>query len=497
MNAVNLKTLISVLDQKETTGNIDIDIKEVAYHSREAGRGSLFVCVPGRVTDGHLFAAEAVAKGAAALVCSRWQPELAVPQVKVPDPRFALAQLSAKFYDYPSQKLDLVGITGTNGKTTTAYLTESVLRANGKKTGLVGTVECRIGEQSVRTERTTPEALDFQRILSQMVDASVEVAVSEVSSHAIDMKRVARCSFRVIAFTNLSQDHLDYHGTLENYFQTKWRLFTLASNQETPPAYVINCDDIYGQKIARSLCGDLISYGLDSSADVRAEDVRIGAEGTTLKISTPNGSFGTKLKLKGNFNVYNALSAVAIAVALGIPLGSIKTGLEKLQTVPGRFEIVSSGEDFSVIVDYAHTPDGLEKVLLAARELTRGRVITVFGCGGDRDRTKRPLMGSVAARLSDFTLITSDNPRSEDPPGIIEQIEAGFVQENAGARYCKVENRREAIFQAVALVKKGDFVIIAGKGHETGQTFADRVIPFDDREVAREALKELISQCFP
>jgi UDP-N-acetylmuramoyl-L-alanyl-D-glutamate--2,6-diaminopimelate ligase len=494
---VNLETLISVLAKKETAGNIGIDINGVAYHSRAVRPGYLFACVPGWVMDGHLFASEAVLKGAVALLCTRWLPELAIPQVKVPDPRLALAQLSARFYNYPSQKLELVGITGTNGKTTTAYLTESILKAAGRKAGLLGTVECRIGEEPVKSERTTPEALDFQRILSEMVDASVEVAVSEVSSHAIDMKRVAGCNFRVIAFTNLSQDHLDYHGTLESYFQTKWRLFTAASSQEIPPAYVINRDDIYGQKIARGLSGGPISYGINSAADVVAEDIRTGSEGTSLRICTPRGSFRAKLKLKGNFNVYNSLAATAIATALGLSLDSIKSGLEGLEKVPGRFESVSNGADFSVVVDYAHTPDGLEKVLLAARELTKGRVITVFGCGGDRDKAKRPLMGSVAARLSDFTLITSDNPRSENPQSIIGQIEGGFLQENSSARYSKVENRRDAIFQAVALAKKGDFVLIAGKGHETGQIFADRVIPFDDREVAREALKELISHASP
>lgn len=494
---VSLESLISILTEKETSGDIGVDIKGITYHSKLVQPGFLFACIPGRIADGHLFAAEAVKNGAVALLCARWLTDLPVAQVKVPDSRLACALLSHKFYDYPSQRLNLVGITGTNGKTTTSYLTESILKAAGRKTGLLGTVECRIEDQPVKIERTTPESVDLQRILAQMVDAGVDTAVMEVSSHAIDLKRVAGCTFRVIAFTNLSQDHLDYHGTLDNYFQAKWRLFSATSSQETPPLYVINYDDIYGQKIGRGLSSDFLSYGIDSQTDVSAKNIRACENGTSLKICTPAGSFQAKLKLKGTFNVYNSLAAAAIATGLGIPAESIKTGLEQVQNVPGRFETISEGANFTVIVDYAHTPDGLEKVLLTARELSAGRIITVFGCGGDRDKAKRPLMGTVAARLSDFTIITSDNPRSENPQAIINQIEAGFLQENPEARYSKVENRRDAIFQALALAKKGDLVLIAGKGHESGQIFADRVVPFDDREVAREALKELISHAAP
>lgn len=494
---MKLEKLISSLPNVvEVRGNVGLDIKGISYQSKRMKQGYLFVAIPGYSTDGHIYAKEAVEAGASAIVCERWIDELhSVPQVKVKQSRLACALLASTFFKNPSQKLNLIGVTGTNGKTTTVYLIESILRAAGKRTGILGTVESRIGDCPVYIERTTPESVDLQQILAQMVDSDVETAVMEVSSHAIDMDRIAGCHFKVVVFTNLSQDHLDFHQTLDNYFQTKLQLFNLS--QDEKPLSVINFDDIYGQKIASSIPTTPVLFGIKCQTGIKAIDVKLNAEGSFFKISSPAGDFNVNLKLKGTFNVYNALAATGTCLSLGISTNKIKEGLEKVGSIPGRFETVSVGQDFIVAVDYAHTPDGLENVLKTAREISPGKVITVFGCGGDRDKTKRPLMGMVAARLSDFTIITSDNPRSEEPPSIIDQIEVGFLKESPTACYSKVINRRDAVSQAVSLAKTGDIVIIAGKGHERGQIFANKVVPFDDREVACQVLKELIGHVSP
>ncbi len=494
---MRLERLISSIpDITGLRGNIDLDIKDISYDSKKIKQGSLFVAIPGYRTDGHLYVKEAVESGASAVICERWLDDVSVPQIRVKRSRLACSLLAAAFFENPSKKIDLIGVTGTNGKTTTTYLIESILRAAGRKTGVLGTVECRIEDLPLHLDRTTPESVDLQEILAKMVDVGVETAVMEVSSHAIDMERIAGCQFKAAIFTNLSQDHLDFHKTLDKYFQTKLRLFSLSQGNQQP-FYVINCDDSYGQRIIESLDVESIRYGIKCKAETKASEIKLSTEGSSFKISNPTGHFYVNLKLKGMFNVYNSLAASAACFSLMIPNSKIREGLEKIDAVPGRFENIQEGQDFLVFVDYAHTPDGLENVLTSAREISQGRIITVFGCGGDRDKTKRPLMGVIAARLSDFTVITSDNPRSEDPLSIITQIETGFLRENPKARYSKVENRHDAIFQAIAIAKTGDIVIIAGKGHETGQIFADRVIPFDDRDVARQAIKELIGYASP
>ncbi len=384
-------------------------------------------------------------------------------------------------YGRPSDVIQVVGVTGTNGKTTTTYLVESILRAAGMKTGLVGTVETRIGAESVASVRTTPESADLQRLLAEMRDADVDAVAMEVSSHAIDLRRVESIRFAVAAFTNLSQDHLDYHHSLEEYWSVKRRLFTELNVHER----VVNIDDPYGRSMADEL-GVRWTVGFSDDATVRADGVELSASGTRFRLLVGESALSVELPLAGRFNVDNALVAAGCALALGVRVDTVVEGLRCAPQIPGRLERIECGQPFSVLVDYAHTPDGLSKAIEAVRQVTEGRVITVFGCGGDRDPDKRPLMGAAAGRLSDIVVVTSDNPRSEDPIGIILQVEDGL-------RECDVDlvtepDRRKAIARAFSMARAGDSVLIAGKGHEDYQIFADRTIHFDDREVAREEL---------
>lgn len=472
-------------------GDIDVEVTGIAYDSREIKPGELFVCLPGLNTDGHLYISEAVEKGAVGIVVSK---EVKVPEgvvrIKVQDSRKTLATLASRFFDDPTSKLTLIGVTGTNGKTTTAYLIESISRQAGKKTGLIGTVRYQIGARTLPVQGTTPESLDLQHIFNEMVKEKVEIAVIEASSHAIHQQRVEGCRFDVLVFTNLSQDHLDYHRDIEEYFRVKSSLFEKTDKEAY---HIINQDDHYGRRILKSAVPPVLTYGLSSKAQVRAAEIEINKEGCSFLIETPGDSFSVHSQLRGKFNVYNSLAAAAVGVALGFSSYTIKKGLESLTNVPGRFEVIQLGQDFLVVVDYAHTPDGLEKVITAAKEIAHGRVITVFGCGGDRDKSKRPLMGKVAASLSDYAFITSDNPRSEKPEDIIDMIEEGFKQVKPAAAYVKITERRQAIFEAVSMARSGDLVLITGKGHEKGQIFADKVVPFDDREVATEAIWEKLA----
>jgi len=488
---MKLAQLLAALPSAETKAGTQLNIKGLAYHSQQVKPGYLFVCIKGFNTDGHLYAQEAFEKGALALVVERWLEQIPRDkQILVSNSRRALALLAASFYDHPTKKLQLVGVTGTNGKTTTTFLVESIFKAAGRKTGLIGTVEYRIGDQPLPVQRTTPESLDLQRLLYEMARDKVELVALEVSSHAIDLERVTGCQFSALVFTNLSQDHLDYHGNLENYFQVKSRLFRSPDPQNST-RYLLNGDDPFGRELTKMVNGSFYLYGINSPADIRAREIKISPEGLFFEVSTPLGNLSLEMKLKGLFNVYNALAALGVGISLGLPLEVIKEGLEKMEGVPGRFESIDCGQDFSVIVDYAHTPESLRNVLETARSIAQGRLITVFGCGGNRDREKRPLMGEVAARLSDFSIITSDNPRQEDPITIIDQIEAGFKRGKTNSRYSKIPDRRDAIFQAIALARKGDIVIIAGKGHEKEQIFADKTVPFDDCEVAICALRSV------
>ena len=462
-------------------------VSGVAYDSRHVRPGDAFFCIPGFAHDGHEFAAKAVERGAAALVVKHPLPLLACPQVVVDDPRAALAIAASRFYGRPSERLRVVGITGTNGKTTTAYLLDAVLRAAGMTTGVIGTVGTRVAGVHRGSVRTTPESTDLQALFAEMLGEGVGTAVMEVSSHAIDLHRVDEVRFEVAAFTNLSQDHLDYHSTLEEYFSVKRRLFT----EFDLGTAVIDIDDPAGVALAADVADKgLLTVGRSETAAVRPLDEQPGPVSTTFTLSTPDGSALVKLPLPGRFNVSNALVAAGCALALGVPVATVAEGLSGAPQGPGRLERVEAGQPFAVLVDYAHTPDGLEKAIEAVRAVTPGRLITVFGCGGDRDPDKRPRMGEAAGRGSDLAIATSDNPRSEDPVGILLAVEDGLKA--SGGSYEMEVDRRRAIARAVELAKAGDAVLVAGKGHEDYQIFADRTIHFDDREVARE---ELASRC--
>jgi UDP-N-acetylmuramoyl-L-alanyl-D-glutamate--2,6-diaminopimelate ligase len=453
----------------------------VAYASGSVEAGDAFFCIPGFRHDGHEFASEAVARGAAAVVATRDVDGLSAPVVLVDDTRAALAVASAHLFGDPSARLEVVGITGTNGKTTTTYLLDSILRASGRVTGLIGTVETRIGDERRPASRTTPESRDLQELLARMAEAGVTAVSMEVSSHAIDLHRVDAVRFAVAAFTNLSQDHLDFHATMEEYFSVKSRLMEMVD----PQRRVVDVDDAHGLRLAgRMPVGWTV--GMSPEARVRAEGVVLQADGSRFDLVTPEGTVRVTLPLAGAFNVSNALVAAGCALALGIDLDAIARGLEGAPQVPGRLERVEAGQDFSVLVDYAHTPDGLAKAIAAVRSVTPGRVITVFGCGGDRDPDKRPLMGRVAGELSDVAVLTTDNPRSEDPVGIILQVQDGLGP-TASEQHTEVD-RRSAIALALGLARPGDTVLIAGKGHEDYQILSDRTIHFDDREVAMEEL---------
>ena len=478
-------TLSQILEDVEITAlsSGDVAVSGIEYRSTHVKPGDAFFCIPGFRHDGHDFAADAVRRGAVAVVVTR-PVAVGVPQAVVADGRYALALASARFYGRPSAELEVVGITGTNGKTTTAYLVDSILRAAGRVTGLIGTVETRIAGKHLPSARTTPESADLQALLAEMRSAGVGSVAMEVSSHAIDLKRVDGVAFAVAAFTNLTQDHLDYHHTLEEYWSVKRRLFTELSVAER----VVNIDDPYG----RSLAGDTAARWTVGRADdalIRASSEHAGPHATTFELHTPAGTRQLALPLAGAYNVSNALVAAGCALALGIDLDAVVRGLEAAPQVPGRLERVDAGQEFAVFVDYAHTPDSLAKALEAVRAVTRGRVIVVFGCGGDRDPEKRSLMGVTAGRGADEVVLTSDNPRSEDPVGIILQIEDGLRA--AGAAYSVEIDRRSGIARALSLAVPGDSVLIAGKGHEDYQIFADRTIHFDDREVAREELMAL------
>jgi UDP-N-acetylmuramoyl-L-alanyl-D-glutamate--2,6-diaminopimelate ligase len=466
---------------RELLGNgaPEVEVSGLSYSTESVAKGTLFFCVPGFRRDGHEFAPQAVERGAVALVCER-PLALGIPEVVVDDVRRAMGPVAARFYGDPTAELDVVGITGTNGKTTTAFLVRHLLEAAGVQAGLLGTVKRVVGGVEEEVERTTPEAIDLQETFRRMVEGGDRACAMEVSSHALELGRVAGIRFACRVFTNLSQDHLDFHETMDAYFAAKRRLF------EEPGASVVNVDDEYGRRIAAELGEQAITFAVEREADYRAREIDFDLTGSTFTCDTPDGSVAMRSPLPGLFNVQNVLGAVAAVRTLGVGLDAIPAALESFGRVPGRFEPVDEGQDFGVLVDYAHTPDSLENVLRAAREVTRGRVHVVFGAGGDRDRGKRPLMGEVAARLADRVVVTSDNPRSEDPEAIVDQ-----VMEGTGGEAEREVDRRRAITRALGKAGAGDVVVIAGKGHEQGQEFEDgRKEPFDDVEVAREALRE-------
>jgi UDP-N-acetylmuramoyl-L-alanyl-D-glutamate--2,6-diaminopimelate ligase len=461
------------------------DVTDLAYDARAVVPGALFACVPGFRADGHDFAADAVARGAVALLVERELP-LDVPQLVVPDARTGLALAADAFFGEPTRELAVGAVTGTNGKTTTAFLLYAILAAAGRKPGLLGTIESRIGGERRAVTHTTPESVDLQRTFREMLDAGDRSVAMEASSHGSELRRLVGVRFRALAFTNLSPEHLDLHGTLEAYFDAKRRLFVEPGVDGERPSAAVNVDDPYGRRIADELAGlgdRPLTFGIDSAdAALRPSALEIAATGSRIAL----GGLVLETKLRGRFNVENVLAATALARLLEVDDEAIARGVAHVTGVPGRFEAVDEGQPFAVLVDYAHTPAALANVLAEARALATGRVICVFGCGGDRDREKRPLMGRTATELADVVIVTSDNPRSEEPDAIIAEVLAGTDGE------AEVEpDRAAAIAGALERAGEGDVVLVAGKGHEPGQTFADRTIPFDDREVAKDVLRRL------
>lgn len=481
---MDLARVIAALAPADVVHRADVNISELAYDSRAVEPGALFFCVSGEQADGHEFAAEAIDRGAVALVVER-PLELRFPQLIVSDARQAMADIAATFYGHPSHELAVAGVTGTNGKTTTSFLVFAMLAAAGFRPGLLGTIESRVGGERRPALRTTPEAIDLQRTLREMVDVGNRSCAMEATSHGAALDRLEGIRFAVLAFTNLSHDHLDFHGTLERYFAAKRQLF-LAGDR--PPA-AVNVGDAHGRRLADELRGPgherLLTFGFDVNADVRPEGLELTSAGARFTAA----GIPIRTYLLGRFNVENVLAAVAMARLLDLPDDAVARGAESLRGVPGRFEPVGEGQPFAVVVDYAHTPDSLANALRTARDLSSGRVICVFGCGGDRDRSKRPLMGEVASRGADLVVVTSDNPRSEEPHAIATEIVAGAVTD------VEVElDRARAIGHALEVALPGDVVLVAGKGHEQGQEIAGRVHSFDDREVAREALRRLATR---
>ena len=458
----------------------DVEVKELRYNSRKVEKGDVFCCVVGTFADGHKYAAQAVEAGAAALVVER-QLDLDVPQVLVENTRIAMAEMAAAYYGNPADEMVMVGITGTNGKTSTSYMLKSIAERMGKKVGLIGTIRNMIGDIIIDTERTTPESVDLQRILRQMKDEKVDVVIMEVSSHSLDQKRVHGISYDVGCFTNLTQDHLDYHKTFENYFAAKKLLFAQCEKA------VINLDDSYAADMVAGVDIPVLTVGVREKADVTASEIDITTRGVQFDFNYRNVTSRFNVPIPGLFSVFNAMSAAGIAISLGWTLDSIKYGLEHMVSVSGRLEPLPTGKnEFTVLLDYAHTPDALENLLKTVRGFATGRVVTLFGCGGDRDHAKRPIMGEIAGRFSDFAIVTSDNPRSENPMEIIASVEDGVKK--SGCEYVVIENRREAIEYALKNANKNDVIILAGKGHENYQEINGGKQPFDEKEIVAEIL---------
>ncbi|MGQ0549579.1 MAG: UDP-N-acetylmuramoyl-L-alanyl-D-glutamate--2,6-diaminopimelate ligase [Armatimonadota bacterium] len=494
---MELRALLAELDAPSVVGDAAQPVRGIAYHSREVQPGFLFAALRGLTHDGLTFVDEAAARGATAILADRDVPAVGgspasraagVALIRVADARRALAQISAAFYGHPSRRLQVIGVTGTNGKGATTYLIEAMLRRAGRPCGIIGTMGVVVDDEVQTSDRTTPEAPELQRALRMMVERGREYAAVEVASHALALERVTGCRFAVGVFTNLTRDHLDFHHTMEAYRAAKARLFATVD----PSGWVVlNADDPAADVMRAVTRARVMTYGLHRSADVRGRDLSLHLRGSEFTADTPAGTVRVALRLAGAFNVANALAALAVGLTQDVPLATIGEALATMPGVPGRFEAVEEGQPFAAVVDYAHTPDGLENVLRTAREITRGRLIAVFGCGGDRDRTKRPLMGHIAARWADHVIATSDNPRSEDPQAIIDEIRPGIEAGRSG-RQVRVDiepDRRRAITAAIAAAAPGDLVLIAGKGHEPYQEVAGKRHPFDDRQVVREALR--------
>ena len=487
-----LTELAALLPNARLLGD-DAEITSIERDSRCVRKGALFACITGAHVDAHSFIPNVARAGARAILTERENVNVpaGLSVLHVPNIQEALDVIAPYFYDYPARSMRVIGITGTNGKTTTSYLLRAILRHAGKRVGLVGTIQVMMEDEVFPTANTTPDVIVMQQLLAEMRTRGMDVVVMEVSSHALDQGRVAGIEFDTAVFTNLTQDHLDYHKTMENYARAKARLFDLVSEQgsKSGKTAVLNADDGASATMRAHTRCPVISYGVEQPADLAAQDVRLAQDGMELTLVHEGAPLGhLHIGITGLFNVSNVLAATGAALAEKIPAEDIVAALSAFTGVPGRFELVRAGQDFSVIVDYAHTPDGMENVLRTARAVTAGRIIAVFGCGGDRDRTKRPIMGRMAAELADIVVLTSDNPRTENPAAILDEVETGVLPVIGTKPYEKLVDRRTAIFHAVQTAQKGDTVVILGKGHETYQILKDKTIHFDDRETAREAI---------
>lgn len=475
-----LSTLLQNIEYKLLYGEEEKEINAIAYDSRKVQKGDLFVCITGFQTDGHKYAQKAIEAGATVILCEKeiQSDNKDVTILQTSNTRQALALLSSNYYKHPCDSMNVIGVTGTNGKTTTTYLIKSVLDSIGHKVGIVGTIENRIGEKVLHTERTTPESLELQELFYQMKKENVTDVVMEVSSHSLDLHRVDGIQYNIGIFTNLTQDHLDYHKTMENYKIAKSLLFQRSDKS------VINIDDEAGEFMKQNAKGEVLTFGIDNQADIIAKEIDISADGVKFTLCYNNKQYAVSLHTPGRFSIYNALGAIGACIFMGIAMEDIIAGLNNNTGVAGRFQTIKSNKA-NAIVDYAHTPDGLENILKTAKEFVKGKIITVFGCGGDRDKTKRPIMGEIAGNLSDYCIITSDNPRTENPASILDDVEVGMKKTNC--EYIKLVDRRKAICHAVEYGQKGDLIVIAGKGHENYQIFADKTIHFDDVEEVKKA----------
>lgn len=482
---MDLREILKGVDYELIKGDMDKDILDIQYNSKNVEKDSLFIAIEGYSTDGHKYIKSAIEKGAKTIVCSKDIEEIEgdYTLLKVQDGRKALAILASNYFDNPKDKLKIIGITGTNGKTTTTFMIKSILEEAGYKVGLLGTISNYIGDKRIPTERTTPESLEMHKLFKDMVEEGVEYCVMEVSSHSLYLNRVYGIKFEEGIFTNLTQDHLDFHETFDNYYKAKFILF------ENSKKSIINIDDEYGKKLLMDIERESLTYSTEKASNLSAYNIKMHSRGIKFSVDYKNEKEEIDIHIPGRYNISNALGAILACLNEGISLKVIKEGLENLSGVPGRCEIVTKNYNlgYDVIVDYAHTPDGLDNILKTAREFTKGRLISIFGCGGDRDRTKRPIMGNIGTELSDIAIITSDNPRTEEPLMIIEDILKGIKKDN----FIVVENRREAIKRAMEMAKKDDVIVLAGKGHEDYQILKDKTIHFDEREVVKEIIKEL------
>lgn len=486
---MTLKELLEPLRFENIISDENPKITSLSMDSREVTAGTLFICIKGYTVDGHDFAKQAEKQGAVAIIAERELP-VSIPVIIVRDSKRTMAKVACHYYNNPTTKLNLIGVTGTNGKTTVTHLLEKIMNDQKRKTGLIGTMYTKIGDDLSKTNNTTPESLPLQKLFSEMRENNVDTALMEVSSHALHLGRVHGCDFDIAIFTNLTPDHLDYHQTMEAYLYAKGLLFAQLGNVPSSKVAIINADDPASDELIRMTAVDVVTFGLDKKADVFASDIQLSASGTTFKLNIFDETVIVSMKLIGKFSVYNALAAAAGAYVSSVSIEDIKRSLEEVEGVAGRFETVDSGQDFSVIVDYAHTPDSLENVLQTVKQLAKKRVIAVVGCGGDRDRKKRPIMAGIASELADQTIFTSDNPRTEDPEAIVKDMVEGVKTDN----YSVIIDREIAIKTAIFEAETDDIVLIAGKGHETYQIIGKQTIHFDDREVAKRMLQEKLDQ---